>query len=85
MIVFMLMFVLERPCLYLMSAASTFMFSLLQRSNLALSEDLYRDGYENIVNVDFSESVIRMMRERCREMAHMECRSAVVSRLRLLY
>lgn len=71
------MFVLDARCFYF--------HVILQRSNLALSEDLYRDGYENIVNVDFSESVIRMMRERCREMAHMECRSAVVSRLRLLY
>jgi hypothetical protein len=34
-----------------------------------MSEDMYLDGYENIVNSDYSPVVIERMRNRC---AHME-------------
>ncbi|KAJ1961490.1 hypothetical protein IWQ62_003848 [Dispira parvispora] len=44
---------------------------MLGSGNSTLSEDMYRDGYHNITNVDFSKSVIEHMRERCRDMPSM--------------
>ncbi|KAJ1974792.1 hypothetical protein H4R35_003443 [Dimargaris xerosporica] len=38
---------------------------MLGAGNSTLSEDMYRAGYHNIVNVDFSEVVIAKMRQRC--------------------
>jgi len=35
--------------------------------NSKLSEDMYLDGYHNIVNIDISVSCIEMMRQRCEE------------------
>jgi 2-polyprenyl-3-methyl-5-hydroxy-6-metoxy-1,4-benzoquinol methylase len=35
--------------------------------NAPLSEDMYKEGYENILNVDISAVVIEQMRERNRE------------------
>ncbi|PKC14635.1 S-adenosyl-L-methionine-dependent methyltransferase [Rhizophagus irregularis] len=35
--------------------------------NSALSEDMYDDGYHNITNIDFSETVIENMRLRCKD------------------
>jgi len=42
--------------------------------NSELSEQLYADGSENIVNVDFSQTVISFMRDRCKAMTKMTCR-----------
>ncbi|KAI9228063.1 MAG: S-adenosyl-L-methionine-dependent methyltransferase [Piptocephalis tieghemiana] len=38
---------------------------MLGCGNSTLSEDMYDDGYTNLVNVDFSHTVIEQMRERC--------------------
>lgn len=37
--------------------------------SVALSEDLHGDGFEHVVNIDYSEAVIRAMQRRC---SHME-------------
>ncbi len=34
--------------------------------NSRLSESMYEDGYENIINIDFSNKVIQYMDEKCR-------------------
>ena len=34
--------------------------------NSRLSESMYEDGYENIINIDFSSKVISYMDEKCR-------------------
>ncbi|KAJ1661059.1 hypothetical protein IWQ61_000097 [Dispira simplex] len=44
---------------------------MLGSGNSTLSEEMYRDGYHHITNVDFSRSVIQHMRERCRDMPSM--------------
>lgn len=36
--------------------------------NSTLAEELFANGFKNIVNVDISEEAIRQMRERCQEM-----------------
>lgn len=41
---------------------------------LALSEDMYDDGFHNIVNIDFSKTVIENMTEKCKDRAGMECK-----------
>ena len=40
---------------------------LLGCGNSKLSEDMYKDGYKNILSVDFSEVVINQMKEKCKE------------------
>ncbi|PWA03447.1 hypothetical protein BB558_000381 [Smittium angustum] len=40
---------------------------MLGCGNSSLSEDMYNDGYHNIVNIDFSEVVITQMQERCKD------------------
>lgn len=40
---------------------------MLGCGNSSLSEDMYKDGYKNIVNIDFSEVVIENMRKKCGE------------------
>ncbi|XP_071956517.1 EEF1A lysine methyltransferase 4-like [Antedon mediterranea] len=39
--------------------------------NSTFSEDLYSDGYMNIVNIDFSEVCIEKMKERCKDCTNM--------------
>jgi len=39
--------------------------------NSTLSEDMYNDSLENITNVDFSEEVIKLMSERCKDLNKM--------------
>ena len=39
--------------------------------NSSLSEDLYRDGFHHITNMDYSSVVIENMREKCRDLHHM--------------
>lgn len=34
---------------------------------------MYKDGYSAITNIDFSEEVINIMQERCKEMSSMKC------------
>eukprot|EP01116_Phalansterium_solitarium_P014304 TRINITY_DN31894_c0_g1_i1.p1 TRINITY_DN31894_c0_g1~~TRINITY_DN31894_c0_g1_i1.p1 ORF type:complete len:215 (+),score=25.46 TRINITY_DN31894_c0_g1_i1:49-693(+) len=36
-----------------------------------LSEDMYKDGFQRITNVDFSPEVIRLMSERCKDLTEM--------------
>ncbi|GES86083.1 S-adenosyl-L-methionine-dependent methyltransferase [Rhizophagus clarus] len=40
---------------------------MLGCGNSTLSEDMYDDGYHNITNIDFSETVIENMRIRCKD------------------
>jgi len=40
--------------------------------NSSLSEDMYNDGYKNITNVDYSEIVIKNMRERTKHLNEMK-------------
>ena len=40
--------------------------------NSRIGEELYRDGYHNITNIDFSTTVIRQMAEKYREMEEMD-------------
>ena len=35
---------------------------------------MYDDGYHNIVNIDFSKTVIRNMTEKCKDRVGMECK-----------
>ena len=39
--------------------------------NSTLAEDLYHLGYQQIINVDYSPTVIEFMKERCKEMVEM--------------
>ena len=39
---------------------------------LEFSEDMYKAGYENIWNIDYSQNVISMMKERCSSMPKMK-------------
>jgi len=45
---------------------------ILGCGNSSLSEDLYRDGYRNIVNIDFSPVVIDNMSIKCQDLVGME-------------
>lgn len=45
---------------------------ILGCGNSTHGEDMYRDGYKNIVNIDFSETVIKNMKERCYNMPEMK-------------
>ncbi|KAJ1985585.1 hypothetical protein H4R33_003922 [Dimargaris cristalligena] len=45
---------------------------MLGAGNSTLSEDMYRDGYHHITNIDFSETVIDQMRQRCADLTEME-------------
>lgn len=40
----------------------------------ALGEDMYKDGYKNITNIDYSKIVINNMAERCKDMPEMKCK-----------
>jgi len=35
---------------------------------------MYDDGYHNIVNIDFSKTVIENMTEKCKDRIGMECK-----------
>jgi hypothetical protein len=35
---------------------------------------MYDDGYHNIVNIDFSKTVIENMAEKCKDREGMECK-----------
>ena len=41
---------------------------------LALSEDMYLNGYENIYNIDISPVVIEQMRKRNQNLSAMKCK-----------
>ena len=43
-------------------------------SYLALGEDMYNDGYKNIVNIDYSRTVIENMKKRCEDKPEMTCK-----------
>ncbi|KAK3814152.1 MAG: S-adenosyl-L-methionine-dependent methyltransferase [Benniella sp.] len=45
---------------------------MLGCGNSTLSEDMYDDGYHNIVNIDFSKTVIENMAEKCKDRVGME-------------
>ena len=45
---------------------------MLGCGNSALSEQLYKDGYRNIVNIDFSPVVIENMKQKCQHLVEME-------------
>ena len=36
-----------------------------------MSEEMYRDGYENIINIDYSSVIIDLMRKRCENLSKM--------------
>ncbi|KIK08922.1 hypothetical protein K443DRAFT_671972 [Laccaria amethystina LaAM-08-1] len=46
---------------------------MLGCGNSKLSEDMWEDGYHNIVNTDFSKTVIEQMRRRHEVRPEMEC------------
>lgn len=35
---------------------------------------MYKDGYKNITNIDYSKIVIDNMAERCKDMPEMKCK-----------
>lgn len=45
---------------------------MLGCGNSTISEDMYNDGYRNIVNIDFSSVVIENMRQKCKDLVEME-------------
>lgn len=45
---------------------------MLGCGNSALSEQIYKDGYRNIVNIDFSPVVIENMKRKCQHLVEME-------------
>ncbi|KAF9956097.1 hypothetical protein BGZ72_003034 [Mortierella alpina] len=45
---------------------------MLGCGNSTLSEDMYDDGFHNIVNIDFSKTVIDNMTEKCKDRVGME-------------
>lgn len=45
---------------------------MLGCGNSTLSEDMYSDGYRNIVNIDFSPVVIENMKRKCQDMVDMK-------------
>ncbi|KXJ26006.1 EEF1A lysine methyltransferase 4 [Exaiptasia diaphana] len=54
---------------------------MLGCGNSSLSEDMYRDGYINIVNIDFSPVVIENMRKKCQDMIDMEWRIMDITKM----
>lgn len=40
--------------------------------NSSMSEDMYNDGYKNIVNIDYSPVVIENMKKKCQNLVEME-------------
>ncbi|CAO3645521.1 unnamed protein product [Mucor fragilis] len=44
---------------------------MLGCGNSTLGEDMYNDGYKNIVNIDYSKTVIEHMKERCADKPEM--------------
>lgn len=40
---------------------------------------MYKDGYQEIVNIDFSSQVIQTMSERCKDLTKMQCSSSPAS------
>lgn len=38
-----------------------------------MSEDMVKDGYEDIVNIDISSVAIDMMRRKCQHMPQLKC------------
>jgi 2-polyprenyl-3-methyl-5-hydroxy-6-metoxy-1,4-benzoquinol methylase len=52
---------------------------MLGCGNAEMSEDMYTDGYKNIVNIDISEHVINQMSERCKSKP-MKCKSNIMYR-----
>ena len=45
---------------------------ILGCGNSTLSEDMYHDGYRNIVNIDFSLVVINNMKRKCQDLLSMQ-------------
>lgn len=45
---------------------------MLGCGNSALSEQMYQDGYRNIVNIDFSSVVIENMKRKCQHLVEMD-------------
>ena len=45
---------------------------MLGCGNSALSEQMYQDGYRNIVNIDFSPVVIENMKRKCQHLVEMD-------------
>jgi SAM-dependent methyltransferase len=45
---------------------------ILGCGNSTLSEELYKDGYHDVVNIDYSKTVIEMMKERLPQMDWLE-------------
>ena len=45
---------------------------MLGCGNSMLSEDVYNDGYRNIVNIDFSSIVINNMKRKCQRLVDMD-------------
>ena len=45
---------------------------MLGCGNSTLSEEMYKDGYRNIVNIDFSPVVIENMKRKCKDLVEME-------------
>ncbi|KAI8141340.1 S-adenosyl-L-methionine-dependent methyltransferase [Fennellomyces sp. T-0311] len=45
---------------------------MLGCGNSTLGEDMYKDGYKNITNIDYSKTVIENMRTRCADMPEMK-------------
>ncbi|KAI9033996.1 S-adenosyl-L-methionine-dependent methyltransferase [Phycomyces nitens] len=45
---------------------------MLGCGNSTLGEDMYKDGYKNITNIDYSKTVIENMKTRCAHMPEME-------------
>ena len=45
---------------------------MLGCGNSMLSEDMYNDGYRNIVNIDFSSIVINNMKRKCQRLVDMD-------------
>ncbi|ORX49492.1 S-adenosyl-L-methionine-dependent methyltransferase [Hesseltinella vesiculosa] len=44
---------------------------ILGCGNSTLGEDMYRDGYKNITNIDYSKTVVDNMKDRCADMPEM--------------
>jgi SAM-dependent methyltransferase len=42
-----------------------------------MSEELYNDGFSNIVNVDFSPVVIKSMQEKCKDKNGLQCMNSI--------
>lgn len=47
-----------------------------------MSEDMVKDGYEDIMNIDISSIAIEMMRRKCSHIPQLKC---ILSRCILLY